>query len=604
MDNKQQPVFSEFRNNVRQRILKDMLQSVRTKGWKLLILDKRASKILSAACRMFDLMEEGVSVVEDIEKRRQPFPQLDAIYFVTPTLENINRIKEDFDPSNLRYAHAHIFFTSQLPNDLFSNLSSASHVVKKIKTLKESNVEYLAVEDHVFHLDMPDTFRIAFKQPTVDRDLDAELKAMAVGLATVCLSLGEFPLIRSSSPLTARFAALFIAELSKYQNLPDFPAKTERGAATLIVLDRTVDTVAPLLHEFTYQAMVEDLLHDRIKNGQYQLKYVDNTGKSKTKDVLIDENDTLWTNIRHFHISTTLEFLQKRIQEFQKTNKAASLLQANQAGEDVSIKQLGEAIRAMPTFQETLTKYSLHQNLTKKCYSRFSKRNLKNYGLLEQDLANGEDAEGNSPQNLLGRLTSLMNDTSVPSKYSEDQRVDKLRLLCLYAASQGSVDSSVRALISQTGINQATVEKALKNIVSLGTGVQGIKKSKEKQKGKSTTFIISRYVPKVKEIVEELLEDGLSTTAFPYVGDAPGEGGKKEVKSLKKAQPAWAKKEKQETVLSGPRAIVFVIGGVTFSEIRAMGELMEAQHREIIIGSNILLRPSDFVDNLKVLERN
>ena len=43
---------------------------------------------------------------------------------------------------------------------------------------------------------------------------------------------------------------------------PDFPKPAEppRPRGTLIVTDRSMDTVAPLLHEFTYQAMANDLL--------------------------------------------------------------------------------------------------------------------------------------------------------------------------------------------------------------------------------------------------------------------------------------------------------------------------------------------------------
>lgn len=43
---------------------------------------------------------------------------------------------------------------------------------------------------------------------------------------------------------------------------PDFPkpAESPRPRGTLIVTDRSMDTVAPLLHEFTYQAMANDLL--------------------------------------------------------------------------------------------------------------------------------------------------------------------------------------------------------------------------------------------------------------------------------------------------------------------------------------------------------
>lgn len=34
-----------------------------------------------------------------------------------------------------------------------------------------------------------------------------------------------------------------------------------RGRGTLIITDRTMDTVGPLLHEMTYQAMANDLLN-------------------------------------------------------------------------------------------------------------------------------------------------------------------------------------------------------------------------------------------------------------------------------------------------------------------------------------------------------
>ena len=43
---------------------------------------------------------------------------------------------------------------------------------------------------------------------------------------------------------------------------PDFPKPSDppRSRGTLIITDRAMDTVAPLLHEFTYQAMANDLL--------------------------------------------------------------------------------------------------------------------------------------------------------------------------------------------------------------------------------------------------------------------------------------------------------------------------------------------------------
>jgi len=35
----------------------------------------------------------------------------------------------------------------------------------------------------------------------------------------------------------------------------------ERDRSTLLLLDRSLDVLSPLMHEFTYQAMVNDLLN-------------------------------------------------------------------------------------------------------------------------------------------------------------------------------------------------------------------------------------------------------------------------------------------------------------------------------------------------------
>jgi syntaxin-binding protein 1 len=68
-----------------------MLRSAKTGSskstWKVLIMDKLTVKIMSYACKMADITQEGVSLVEDIFRRRQPLPSMDAIYFIQPTKE-------------------------------------------------------------------------------------------------------------------------------------------------------------------------------------------------------------------------------------------------------------------------------------------------------------------------------------------------------------------------------------------------------------------------------------------------------------------------------------------------------------------------------------
>ncbi|KAL2902252.1 SNARE-interacting protein KEULE [Bienertia sinuspersici] len=63
-----------FRQITRDRLLHEMLGSTK-KGdsrstWKVLIMDRFTVKIMSCACKMADITEAGVSLVEDIYKRK------------------------------------------------------------------------------------------------------------------------------------------------------------------------------------------------------------------------------------------------------------------------------------------------------------------------------------------------------------------------------------------------------------------------------------------------------------------------------------------------------------------------------------------------------
>lgn len=82
-----------------------------------------------------------------------------------------------------------------------------------------------------------------------------------------------------------------------------------------------MDLFTPVLHEFTYQAMVHDLLP--VKEGDKVFyKTVVNQGDAneEEKDMEIGEKDKIWVENRHLHMKDLLEKLAGDFNKFRAEN--------------------------------------------------------------------------------------------------------------------------------------------------------------------------------------------------------------------------------------------------------------------------------------------
>ncbi|GMR31722.1 hypothetical protein PMAYCL1PPCAC_01917, partial [Pristionchus mayeri] len=576
------------------KLLKDVIQPLKKPGksgnWNVLIVDRLAMRMLSACCKMHDILEEGITIVEDLAKSREPLPSLEGIYLLAPTQESIQRLIDDFSIRH-QYKCAHIFFTEACPEGLFNMLCKSS-AARYIKTCKEINIAFTPYESQVYTLDSPDTFFLYFNAMK-QGGLTTNLERIAEQIATVCATLGEYPVLRYRSDFdrNQELLQLVSQKLDAYKaDDPSMGEGAEKARSQLIIVDRGFDAVTPLLHELTLQAMCYDLLG--IENDVY--RYETGGGESVDKEVLLDENDDLWVENRHKHIAVVSQEVTKGLKKFSDTKMGMK-------ADSKSIKDLSMMIKKMPQFQKELNKFSTHFHLAEECMKQYQ-QGVDKLCKVEQDLAMQQDAEGDRVKDAMKLMVPLLIDPAV-------RQEDRLRLILLYILSKnGITDENLNKLLQHANIPMAEKE-TITNAAFLGLNIttdSGRKKvwvPTRKERRNEQIYQSSRWVPVIKDIVEDACDDKLDQKHFPFLSGKPASQAYRAPTSARYGQ--WHKERGlQQSYRSGPRLIIFIVGGVTYSEMRVAYEITKDKKPwEVVIGSDQIITPDQFLSNLRELNK-
>ncbi|KAJ1647139.1 syntaxin binding protein 1, partial [Coemansia asiatica] len=716
--------------------------------FKIVVVDKRSLVVLNDMLKLSEILEHDVFRIDKIENKRKEEPTMDALYFLTPSKQSISSLIEDFampssshgapgndhrghgnssssSSSSVRkqpqYRAAYIYFTSEL-SDPMLRMIKGSGIAPYIKALNELCIEYEVHDQHVFLTELANRPLYRLYSPIMTKIFNDELELISKKLANVCCALKETPVVRyllldqdiHGDTKARPLAFLFHTEMERVrESLPKDQSDNGRPQTELIIVDRSADPFAPILHEFTYEAMVNDLLD--IEDGN---KYVYTTtladGTEEQKTVVLDDSDPIWQEFRFQHISEAQEGIGQKFQQLVGANKAIVDMQS---GRNLDLSELRDVVSSMPQFKGQVSAISAHIEIMERCMEEFRKRGLEELGLLEQNLVMGTKASGE-------KYTAGDIDIAYVLNNPDIEPGDKLRALLLFFIANPSLTEPERQKLAQMAKFSRESREAIRNMgmvirwshaldllrqIKQKPGqaakaskwsLSGIRGAKAQEDDEETPYDLSRYAPGFKNILECSVEGNLNEDLFPYVvpperprdsnpfaaaGSArstPGIGhgndrsgspassmwsnlvssvglqaqqetrpvsnansgaGNRQIKSLRTARPTWQKRDSTPAASSAGyggsasaaisptsppsaagsglspagyqdagrqrsrqqaqrgRIILFVIGGVTFSEIRAAQEIARKYDREVLVGSTHVLAPDEYLRDISSL---
>lgn len=283
----------------------------------------------------------------------------------------------------------------------------------------------------------------------------------------------------------------------------------------------------------------------------------------------------------------------------------------------------------------------LHLGLIDKIFSRIKEEELMSgpglpsLGLLEQDIACGVDTSGKDTKaaSLQAKLIKLFSEPATAHLPSES----KLRLLMLFFTCFANVAESLRKQLIEFAKLSADDQDVLMAMLrtklmevpdnhrhKLGSGCihrvtqeQAVRfKRNARADGR---FELSRFEPRIKGLIEQLSQDGLSCEDFPALdGNNTNMNGPRFAAAAPGASPQgaggdeWSFTSWQAPVEGGAgktskpkevtqRIIVFILGGITHSELRAAAEVRQTLPRgvEVILGGTAVLTPRKLMQTLR-----
>lgn len=372
--------------------------------WKVLILDKKSTSIVSSVLRVNDLLEYGITMHAMIDKRRAQLEDVPVIYFVEPTPENVATIIKDIE--NDQYYQFYINFTSSLSRSLLEEFAKKVALTGKsdrIKQVFDQYLDFIVTEPNLFSLELKDTYYQFNSPSSTEALINEKIDQISNGIFSSVLTMGSIPIIRANKGGPAELIAQRLdAKLRDHvintrklsTHATDIHSSLSNGNFVLILLDRNVNLTSMFSHSWIYQCMVNDVF--KLERNTIKIEKVikDSNGNEKMemKKFDIEPKDFFWEQNAALPFPNAVENVESELNSYTEDAKQItaktgySSIQEIDLKDDTDTQHIQDAIKLLPelTFRKNII--DLHMTVLSDLIKELDSKNLDSFFEIEQNL--------------------------------------------------------------------------------------------------------------------------------------------------------------------------------------------------------------------------
>ncbi|OBA25146.1 Sec1-like protein [Hanseniaspora valbyensis NRRL Y-1626] len=244
--------------------------------WKILIMDKFSTGIISSILRVNDLLKVGVTCHTTLfSPQRQPIPDIPAIYFVDPSRKNLEKIIQDL--KNDFYDEYYLNFTSNISRENLEFLAKEAVKIGKFEQIKQVFDQYLnfVISDpNIFEFEMEKIWsNFNLNNLITEEEINGKCEEIASRLYSVIITLNSninsLPILRiqpgGSAEIVGKLLETklreYILSSKKFSDSSSNNANSigDLDRSVLVLVDRNVDFASMISHSLYYECLIAEV---------------------------------------------------------------------------------------------------------------------------------------------------------------------------------------------------------------------------------------------------------------------------------------------------------------------------------------------------------